>query len=36
MITMLLLVTNSVVFRDMWVGVLSWWRSNVVHVQIFC
>jgi hypothetical protein len=28
-ITMLLLVTNSVVLRDMWAGALSWWRSQL-------
>jgi hypothetical protein len=32
----MLLVIKSVVFRDVWVGVLSWWRSNAEQVQIFC
>jgi hypothetical protein len=32
----MLLVTNSVVFRDVWAGVLLWSRSNVACVQIFC
>jgi hypothetical protein len=36
MITMLLLVTNSVVLRDVWACALSWWRSNAAHVKIFC
>jgi hypothetical protein len=31
----LLLVTNSVVFRDVCEGAFSWW-SNAAHVQIFC
>jgi hypothetical protein len=34
-IIMLLLVTNSVVFRDVWAGELPRWRSNSAHVQIF-
>jgi hypothetical protein len=29
MITILLLVTKSVVFRDVWAGALSWWRSQL-------
>jgi hypothetical protein len=36
MIAMLLLVTNSVVFRDVWTYALLWWRSSAAHVQIFC
>jgi hypothetical protein len=27
----MLLVENSVVFRDMWVGVLSWWSQLWLH-----
>jgi hypothetical protein len=34
MITMLLLVTNLVVVRDVCAGTLSWW-SNAAHTQIF-
>lgn len=34
-ITMLLLITNPVVFRDMWAGMLSWWRSQMWLSHIF-
>jgi hypothetical protein len=36
MITVLLLVRNSVIFRDVWAGALMWRSSNVAHVHISC
>jgi hypothetical protein len=35
-ITMLLLVADSVVFRDVWANAFSWWRSKALDPQIFC